>query len=187
MGNGELNFGILVMGLNGCGKSTLGRALAERIGYRFMDAEDFYFPAGQDNPYAVSRSREEALSLLREAVQVHPRFVYASVFGPRDEAVEARCALAVVLSAPKEVRLRRIEGREAARFGDRVRPGGDMYEQQAAFRAFVADRREEDVEAHIARLTCPVLRLDATRPIFENVERITSFLSAPAAPGDPAV
>ncbi|MBQ8954485.1 MAG: hypothetical protein IJ048_10245, partial [Clostridia bacterium] len=103
--------GILVMGLNGCGKSTLGRALVERIGYRFMDAEDFYFPAGQDNPYAVSRTREEALALLREAVSRYPRFVYASVLGPRDEDIEARCALAVVLSAPKAVRLDRIEGR----------------------------------------------------------------------------
>ncbi|MBO4884841.1 MAG: hypothetical protein J5602_05975, partial [Clostridia bacterium] len=36
--------GILVMGLNGCGKSTVGKALAEKIGWRFMDAEDFYFP-----------------------------------------------------------------------------------------------------------------------------------------------
>ena len=160
------------MGLNGCGKSTLGRALAEHIGYRFMDAEDFYFPAGQDNPYAVSRSREEALSLLREAVQVHPRFVYASVFGPRDEAEEASCALAVVLSAPKDVRLRRVEQRQIARFGERVRPGGDMFEQEAAFRAFAAKRSEDEVEARAARLACPVLRLDATRPLEESVALI---------------
>ena len=99
MDNGALTEakGILVMGLNGCGKSTLGRALAERLGYRFMDAEDYYFPAGQDNPYAMSRTLEEALSLLRADVRRYPRFVYASVFGPRDEDIEVRCALAVVL------------------------------------------------------------------------------------------
>ena len=177
MVNGEIKYGVLIMGLNGCGKSTLGRALAERLGYRFFDAEDFYFPAGQDNPYAVSRTREEALALLREATARHPRFVYASVSGPRDKAVEARCALAVVLSAPRDVRLQRIDGREAARFGDRVRPGGDMYEQQAAFRAFVAGRSEKDVEEHVARLSCPVLRLDATRPIGENVETIAEKMN----------
>ncbi|MGI5854326.1 MAG: hypothetical protein ACOX8I_08400 [Bacillota bacterium] len=38
--------------------------------------------------------------------------------------------LAVYLSAPVDVRLKRIENREYARWGDRVREGGDMYEQQ---------------------------------------------------------
>ena len=184
MANGESSEkrGILIMGLNGCGKSTLGRALADRLHCRFMDAEDFFFPAGQSNPYAVSRTREEALSLLREDVRRHPRFVYASVSGPCDGEVEARCALAVVLSAPKEVRLNRIEAREAARFGTRILPGGDMFAQQEAFRAFVARRSEDDVEAHVARLSCPVLRLDAMRPIDENVAIIARFYQAPAAP-----
>ncbi len=166
--------GILVMGLNGCGKSTLGRALAERLGYRFMDAEDYYFPAGQDNPYAISRSREEALALLRADTGRYPRFVYASVFGPRDEAVEARCALAVVLRAPKDVRLSRVESRGIARFGARVAKGGDMYEQEQAFLAFASERTEADVEAHAARLNCPVLRLDATRPVAQNAAFIAA-------------
>ena len=180
MDNGALTEakGILVMGLNGCGKSTLGRALAERLGYRFMDAEDYYFPAGQDNPYAVSRTREEALSLLRADVRRYPRFVYASVFGPRDEDIEVRCALAVVLRAPTDVRLRRVEERGIARFGDRVREGGDMYEQERRFHAFAARRSEEDVEAHVSRLSCPTLRLDAARPIEENMGIILSEMKA---------
>ncbi|MER2151019.1 MAG: shikimate kinase, partial [Candidatus Limivicinus sp.] len=36
--------GILICGPNGTGKSTLGRMLAERLGYRFIDNEDLYFP-----------------------------------------------------------------------------------------------------------------------------------------------
>ena len=184
MGNGELlvclkgtaRSGVLVMGLNGCGKSTLGRALAERIGYRFMDAEDYYFPAGQENPYAVSRTREEALALLRADVDRHPRFVYASVFGPRDEEIEAMCALAVVLSAPEKVRLSRIEARSAARFGARALPGGNLYEQEQSFRAKAAARSEADVDSHAARLPCPILKLDGMRPIIENLSIIESTL-----------
>ena len=38
--------GILICGLNGCGKSTLGRQLAERLGCRFIDNEDLYFSKG---------------------------------------------------------------------------------------------------------------------------------------------
>ncbi len=35
---------IVVCGLNGVGKSTLGRVLAERLGFWFIDNEDLYFP-----------------------------------------------------------------------------------------------------------------------------------------------
>ncbi len=36
---------VVVMGVSGCGKSTIGRALAERLGRRFLDADDFHPPA----------------------------------------------------------------------------------------------------------------------------------------------
>lgn len=33
---------VVVMGVSGCGKSTVGRALAEAKGWRFIDADDFH-------------------------------------------------------------------------------------------------------------------------------------------------
>ncbi|MCA2222178.1 gluconokinase [Nonomuraea aurantiaca] len=36
---------IVVMGVTGCGKSTVGAALAERLGVPFADADDFHSPA----------------------------------------------------------------------------------------------------------------------------------------------
>ena len=39
---------ILVMGVSGCGKSSVGQALAERLGSRFVDADDFHPPANVD-------------------------------------------------------------------------------------------------------------------------------------------
>jgi len=36
---------IVVMGVSGCGKSTVGTRLAERIGATFLDADDFHPPA----------------------------------------------------------------------------------------------------------------------------------------------
>lgn len=35
----------IVMGVSGCGKSSVGRALAERLGWDFYDADDFHLPA----------------------------------------------------------------------------------------------------------------------------------------------
>lgn len=36
--------GILICGLNGCGKSTIGKARATKIGFHFIDNEDLFFP-----------------------------------------------------------------------------------------------------------------------------------------------
>ncbi len=36
---------VVVMGVSGCGKSSVGAALAARIGARFVDADDFHPPA----------------------------------------------------------------------------------------------------------------------------------------------
>ena len=35
---------VLVMGVSGCGKSTVGEALAQSMGCRFLDADDFHPP-----------------------------------------------------------------------------------------------------------------------------------------------
>ncbi len=36
---------IVVMGVSGCGKTTVGKLLAERLGCRFLDADEFHPPA----------------------------------------------------------------------------------------------------------------------------------------------
>lgn len=36
---------VIVMGVSGCGKSTLGPLLASRLGYLFLDADEFHPPA----------------------------------------------------------------------------------------------------------------------------------------------
>ena len=72
--------GIQICGLNGCGKSTLGRALAERIGFYFIDNENLFFSrSNTDESYMNPKSRQEAELLLVEEVRKHPNFVFAVV------------------------------------------------------------------------------------------------------------
>ena len=41
--------GIAIMGLNGCGKSTLAHTIAKRLDFYEMDVEDYYFPFWNNN------------------------------------------------------------------------------------------------------------------------------------------
>ncbi len=172
--------GILVCGLNGAGKTTLGGALARRLGVRFIDIEDLYFPKTDPSyPYAVQRARREVEKLLLHELRAPGGFVLAAVTGGYGEAVYPFFRLAVLLEAPGDVRLERVRNRSFQKFGSRMLPGGDLYEREKGFFDLVSSRSVDSVENWLRNLTCPVIRLDGTRPVGENVELIAGYVSAP--------
>lgn len=167
--------GVFILGLNGAGKTTLGRALAEKLGWLRMDVEDYYFP-DMTVPYANARSREEVEQLMLADIRANGHFVLSSVSADLCDEIRAYCALAVWLRVPKSVRMSRIEQRELARFGARVLPGGDMYEQQLRFHEYAGKRDESVVSRAIETLNCPVLTLNAAQPIEHSVQQIIDAL-----------
>ncbi len=171
--------GILVCGLNGAGKSTLGKALAERLGFRFIDNEDLYFSKTDARyVYASPRTREEAEKRLLAELEAHKDFVFASVKGDWAPALP-RFRYAVLVEVPREVRLERVRTRSFQKFGERALPGGDLYEEEASFFELVSSRPENFVAEWTDVLRCPLLRVDGERPVEENVERIVGWLTAP--------
>ena len=165
--------GILLCGLNGAGKSTLGRALAKELHFHYIDNEDLYFPKTDPQyTYAAPRSREEVEALLLETINVHRDFVFTSVKGDYGPEVRARFHWAVLISVPRDIRLNRVRQRSFQRFGPRMLPGGDLYEAEENFFKFVEGRPEGTVEEWARTLTCPIIRVDGTRPIEENVRYI---------------
>lgn len=169
--------GIVVCGLNGCGKSTLSRALAEKLGLYFIDNENLYFSRNAaDGPYAKPRTRAEAEALLMEEVRRHGDFVFAAVKGDYGSAILPLYRYAVLIEVPKEIRLRRVRDRSFQKFGGRMKPGGDLYESEEAFFQTAAARPEDYAESWARTLPCPVVVVDGTRPVEENVERLAGLL-----------
>ena len=59
------HFTLVVMGVSGCGKSTVGRLVAERTGSEFLDADDFHPPANLEKMVAgIPLSDEDRLPWL---------------------------------------------------------------------------------------------------------------------------
>ena len=178
--------GILVCGLNGCGKSTVGRLLAEKTGYKFIDNENLYF--AKDDPdylFSAPRSRGEVVRLLESEMPADGRFVFAAVSGNSDdygEKLVPALGLIVLIEVPKAVRMERVRARSFGKFGERMLEGGDLFESESAFFRLVESRPEDYVtkwlEADKRAAGIPVLRIDGTLQPEENVGRIIAFTGA---------
>ncbi|MFD2878835.1 hypothetical protein ACFTAO_27350 [Paenibacillus rhizoplanae] len=80
--------------------------------------------------------------------------------------------LAVFISAPIELRMERIEQRAYNEHGERIRKGGDMYEQHLKFTDFVASRSLSRIEQWAQTLTCPVIHIDGAIDWHTNATNI---------------
>lgn len=172
-----MGMGIIICGLNGSGKSTLGKALAEKLDFYFVDNEDLYFPKTNPNyVYSAPRTREEVSKLLFDEVKAHENFVFASVKGDYGEYIYPFFSYAVLIDVSKDIRMQRVRNRSFQKFGNRMLTGGDLYEQEEKFFELVKSRPENTVEEWIQTLKCPIIRIDGTKPIEENVDFIIEQL-----------
>jgi adenylate kinase family enzyme len=164
--------GIIVFGANGSGKSTLGRELANILNFKHMDIEDYHFEKSEI-PYTIERSHEDCLKLMLADIKKHRSFVISTVTGDFGDAILQLYELAVFISAPIELRMCRIEQREYEKHGERIRIGGDMYEQHLKFVDFAASRSLSKIEKWGETLVCPLIRIDGT----EDWRRNAAFIA----------
>lgn len=166
-------------GLNGCGKSTLGKALAQKLGYYFIDIEDMYFTrTSTDAPYANPRSRAEVEKLLLDEVRKQDHFVFSAIKGDYGEELQKYYQVAVVIEVPKEIRTQRVRNRSFQKFGSRMLAGGDLYQAEAQFFELAESRTEDFYAQWLQSLHCPIIPVDGTKSIDENIHFIINQIHA---------
>lgn len=187
--------GIAIMGLNGCGKSTLAHAIGKKIDFYEMDVEDYYFPEQKysrqailehqhdiicenkgELPFSVPRSKIEVQEMIRDDIKKHPQFIISGVTMNWEENILSAIDIVFILEVPADERVKRVQRREEIRFGSRVLPGGDMYEQQKKFIDIIANRSSQSVEESANRIRCKKVKLDGTKSIDENVSVVMRVL-----------
>jgi adenylate kinase family enzyme len=134
-----------ILGASESGTTTLGRVLAARLQCPHFDTDD-YFWLPTDSPYSQQRERTERARLLMEDLTAQEQWVVSgSLWGWGDGAIPL-FELVVFLVIPQDIRMERLCQREHERFGERIRPGGDMYEHSQAFFAWTASHDDGELD-----------------------------------------
>jgi adenylate kinase family enzyme len=169
-----------IVGASGAGTTTLGRALAQRVGCPHLDTDD-YFWLPTDPPFETIRERAERQALLGADLARNERWVLSGSLCGWGDIFIPLFDLAVFLAVPPDVRLARLKERERARYGDQViGRGGPLHEKHLAFMAWAASYEEGDPvnrsrrmhEQWLATLSCPVLRLEGVEDVEVRLARV---------------
>ena len=162
---------VVVMGVTGCGKSTVGAALAERLGWRFLDADDFHPPANVAKMAAGTPLADE------------DRWPWLDRLAAELRAVEGAGGNAVLAcSALKEAYRSRLGAAGDVRF---VHLAGD----QATIASRLADRKHRYMPASLlasqfAALERPAnaVEVDVRLPVERQVDHICTALAVAHQP-----
>jgi adenylate kinase family enzyme len=168
-----------ITGASGCGVTTLGAALAARLGAVHIDTDDHYWLA-TDPPYQIKRDVPGRLARIAAEQRRTGRWVVSGTLDRWAEPAIADAELIVFLEVATAVRLERLRRRERSRFGDALLPGGAMHETHREFIEWTAHYEDGSLpgrsrpghERWLAGVAIPVLRLDGTRPSDELVSAI---------------
>ena len=186
--------GIAIIGLNGAGKSTLAHVLAKKLHYFEIDVEDYYFPAQRSSrinalegktsadanfiPYLSPKAKSEVEFAIRKDINCYPQFVLSGVTLNWSESILSQIDIVFYLHVPLNERLQRIRSREAQRFGSRILPGGDMYDQHIEFLNKVENRSEQEITRSLENLSCPVVNVEKLLPLRNDTLVIHFFQGA---------
>ena len=167
------------MGPSGAGKTTLGKIVAEKLGFIFVDIDEYIWKMDTEKPFTVMYSREEKISRLMNAISEAEHFVMAGSMDSFHEHFDPFFELVVYLYADTQIRVERARSREQKKFGNRVQKGGDMYEEHLKFLEGIAGYDlgfgGTSLQLHqkwLESLSCKVIRLDGKDSLEQNTKTI---------------
>ena len=174
---------LYIFGASGSGTSTLGRYISNRLGYRWLDSDD-YFWMPTDPRFTVKREQTERIRLMKADIEAADNAVISGSLADWGNEFIPCFTLAVRLLTNTDERIRRIRKREYGRFGDRILPGGDMYEQHEAFIRWAAAYDNGDLSMRSKRsqdewqkkLTCKLIVLNGEEAPAVNLKHILEAL-----------
>lgn len=174
---------IHIVGASGSGTTTLGVALADRLGHPHVDADSlFWLPT--DPPFTTKRPKDGRQALLHRLLPAAGQWVFSGSAVQWATPIEPFYDLVVFLNLDPAVRMERLRRREAARYGKRIEAGGDMATASVEFLKWaeaydIAGPEQRSLVLHenwLATLRVPLLRLSSDAPLEDLAFAVLSRL-----------
>lgn len=174
---------IHIYGASGSGTSTLGQYIGEKMGYYWMDTDD-YFWLPTNPPYTRKRKVSERIMMMRrDCLNSENVVISGSLVDWGDELIPL-FTLAIRMETETDIRMKRIKKREEVKYGSRIQVGGDMYENHRKFMEWAAayDMGGLEMRSKIKHdewqklLSCRQVTLDGSRTLEENFEIVRRYL-----------
>ena len=170
---------IHIVGASSSGTTTLGAALAARLGAAHLDTDNYFWEA-TDPPFTAKRPEAERVALMEAALAGAEAWVISGSLIGWGEVFVPRFELVVFLHVPHAVRMDRLMARERGRYGAAIEPGGAMHAAHLEFLAWAQayetpgfpGRSLERHRAWLAGLACPVVEIAGTPSLEESLARV---------------
>lgn len=170
---------IHITGASGSGTTTIAKAIQEHFGYTHLDTDDFFWE-DTDPPFTQKTSLHERRLKLGNAMKAAGKCVISGSLTEWGDVFIPQFDLVLYVSTSTTVRLERLRQRELQSFGDRILPGGDMFDNHQKFIQWAAqyDTGGPDMRSAghhkkwLEQIPCPVIFLDGAAPLHETLAKL---------------
>jgi len=177
---------ICIIGASGTGKTTLGKAIAQRLHIPFFDGDDYYH-LPTDPPFQKQRGADERCTMIQQDLGGCESWVLSGGVAAWVPAPALDYTLLIFLYLPPAVRIDRLRRRERELYGRRILDGGDMARGHTEFMEWTAGYDDGSVagtntlpihEALVCRARCPVLHLREAMTTDAQLERVLDIFGS---------
>ncbi len=128
---------IHIYGASGSGTTTLAKAISKEYNYKMLDSDD-YFWIHTDPPFSKRRPQNERIELMKKDIINSNKIVISGSLCDWGDELIPSFDLVIRLNTPTDIRIERLKQREYKKFGDRITPGGDMFDNHREFLSWAA-------------------------------------------------
>ncbi len=176
---------INILGASGAGVTTLGRELAIKTGYPYVDSDDFYWDNNADTAFTVRRVPDHRNQLLLTELRSHGNWIVGGPLMSWGVLEHISFDLVVFLKIPHHIRMSRLKKREHERYGDIIYHDPVRHQQYIDFLNWAAGYDDNTTPGSrtlrnqlnwLKTLTCPVLTISGDTTVETRTNRVLNLL-----------
>ena len=174
---------IHIFGASGSGTTTLGKALQQKLGYRHLDADDYYWEK-TDPPFQVKVPLEKRNQTITNDFLAQENCIISGSMVSWGAEWASAFDVYVFLYLPPEIRMQRLKDREMERYGVALKNNEKFRADSKAFLAWASQYDDGTFKGRslaihldwIKVLAGKVLKIEGDTTVAERVDSVIAAI-----------